>query len=200
MNLSEIDRLAKMAKWTGCVKTQEFFSAIIPGNISREVVYSPQLKKEFNYLDGKYGYLPEDRQSKNFKYVYDLSKETITRRLRIFDFVKQKHFLVNEIDLQHNDNSKMLDNLLFIVENYSIVDVDIDSHAFILLYIDGKIYILDSYEDIRKPEIREFDVQEFRNYIISGSVVSYNRVFNTLVESSEGVIRLMSLVISFHEY
>ena len=69
--------------------------------------------------------------------------------------------------------------LLYLVKEYAIVVVDIIGHSFVLVHIDGEIYIVDSYAKLRKAEIRKFDFEGFRDLVSAKSLVSYNKTFNT---------------------
>lgn len=99
--------------------------------------------------------------------------------------------------LPHNDRTKVCDNLIVLVKNHSIVEVDIGEgdHSLVLLYINGKVYILDSY-----AKIREFDHEEFGNYIIGGTLESYNKVFKTDFTDLKDIGNLRDIYISVCEW
>ncbi len=93
---------------------------------------------------------------------------------------------------------------MFFVKTHSIVEIDIGAgkgdHSFLLLYIGEKIYILDSYADLRTPEIRIFDEKSFRNYVCTNSLDSYNKVFNTNFNQSTDIGILRVIDVHIHEY
>lgn len=85
--------------------------------------------------------------------------------------------------------------LRYLVETYGIVSVDIDDippkfddgHCFVLVQINKKIYIIDSYASIRLPEMREFDFESFDDYVTTGSIDSYNKTFNVHIKGETAI-------------
>lgn len=60
------------------------------------------------------------------------------------------------------------------------VDIDIGNleHAFILFEINECLFVIDSYVNYRKCEIREFSYQYFSDLLINPSTDKWNKLFN----------------------
>ena len=207
MNLFEINKFVELAQWTGCMKTQEFFNSVILQNFPREIAQPPILKLEFPSLESRYMCYFKIWPKFTSKYIYIFDEGHIRKQELKTDLSKPRGCMCDVgtvFQLSHNNRTKVCDNLIVLVKNHSIVEVDIGAgegdHSLVLLYINGKIYILDSYAKIRTPEIREFDYEEFRNYILNGNLESYNKVFKTEFSHSKDIGSLRDIHISVCEW
>jgi len=207
MNLSEIESFVGLAQWTGCIRTQEFFSSSILYNFPLEIAQLHILSLEFPSFDRRYICYFKRGPRKSSKYIYTFRDGHIRKQELRVDRSKPRGgtSMVGKVEqLPHNNRLKICDKVTELLKTHSLVEVDIGAgkgdHSFLLLYISEKIYILDSFAKIRTPEIREFDLEEFKDYILNGTLDSYNKTFKTNFECKTKIGNLRDIHISVCEW
>ena len=193
MNVSKIKELISNVHYSKCSFTQDIFFSGITNNWPQEYVdVGGKVKSELYYVGPIIHY-----------YQYILGKEDTFCKWELSDYDRpalRKWLNEKKIPYKYH-RSNITKFIKYLVESYGIVSIDVDdcpsnfdngqnlslgkekhievdrSHCFVLVFIDGKIYIVDSYASLRKTNIRIFDFESFNNYVTSGDINSYNKVF-----------------------
>lgn len=89
----------------------------------------------------------------------------------------------NHVKLDNFNIDTLINLILETIKTHNTIGIELEpfcnaeSHCFILTSIDGELYIIDSYIDVRGPSYRKFNLLELKQLLEYPDVDLYNKVF-----------------------